>query len=555
MTMTRSQEIPKVTLLLLAAISVISLVLRYPTGNEVGVDSYSIHALADTIARQGKIGWLISPLSYLGLAPFSYAPAVPVSLAGLEELSGLGGEASVLIYCLFLGAMTPWTAFVLGHTAFRRSYMGVLVAFLISSANGMVAFTTWTVSTRGAFLTITPLAFAFFIDSVLRGSRHRRSTVPFLAVVVTLVFIHAMFLLLLPVLTAAYLLYRIVLVEDHLLRHRASALLRSRVILPTFAAVGVAFASFVALGPASETLTDIPVLTGGSLPDNLVLRIGIQWVSLFGLGVAFVPFGLYSFSRSSDRKRGFLMLALGLTFIPLALSPVYGLLVALPVALLLACFGIVKTRLPRREKTHDRLPRGALVPILVGLMIIMVPSLITIPRSSGVPCLEADQISGQTYNAGLYLRYSTPVDSSFAWDDHIEAQRLETIAGRPSLEPILSIGDLQYPFLARNMTVGFYSDVQLEKFPVSGHTLLNVREWLSLSGLQYPYYWGKHTFVLLQSTPDSPAAVQILRFYHTSVAVQRCGVGQTVFYQSLSSSNYVIYADELQRVYWIGGLS
>src|SRR2546427_11133978 len=105
MTMTRSQEIPKVTLLLLAAISVISLVLRYPTGNEVGVDSYSIHALADTIARQGKIGWLISPLSYLGLAPFSYAAAVPFSLAGLAELSGLGAKAAVPVYCLVLAAI------------------------------------------------------------------------------------------------------------------------------------------------------------------------------------------------------------------------------------------------------------------------------------------------------------------------------------------------------------------------------------------------------------------------------------------------------------------
>ena len=113
---TVGREIPKVTLFLLAAITVGSLAMRYPSGNEVGVDSYTIHALADTIAQQGRMGWLISPLSYFGLAPFSYAPAVPVSLAGLEELSGLGGEPSVLVYSLLLGAITPWTS---PHGPFR----------------------------------------------------------------------------------------------------------------------------------------------------------------------------------------------------------------------------------------------------------------------------------------------------------------------------------------------------------------------------------------------------------------------------------------------------
>jgi hypothetical protein len=175
-----------------------------------------------------------------------------------------------------------------------------------------------------------------------------------------------------------------------------------------------------------------------------------------------------------------------------------------------------------------------------------------IPRSSGVPCNEPDIIDSQTYNTGLYLRSFSLANSSFVWDDHVEAERLEMVSERPSLEPVLSIGTLTYPWLANKMDVRLYRDIHFGDFLESGHQLLDAREWLSSAGVDYPYYWGKHTAVLLQNSPDSATAAQILGFYRASYAVKRCGTSSNPFYDGLSRSNYLVYSDELQGVYWLG---
>jgi hypothetical protein len=172
-----------------------------------------------------------------------------------------------------------------------------------------------------------------------------------------------------------------------------------------------------------------------------------------------------------------------------------------------------------------------------------------------VPCNEPDLIDSQTYNTGLYLRYFGPANSSFVWDDHIEAERLELISERPSLEPVLSIGTLAYPWLAEKMDVRLYRDIHFGDFLESGHQLLDAREWLSSAGLDYPYYWGKHTTVLLQNSPDSAAAGQILGFYRASYAVKRCGTSSTPFYEGLAGSRYLVYSDELQSVYLLHGFT
>jgi hypothetical protein len=365
-----------------------------------------------------------------------------------------------------------------------------------------------------------------------------------------------MFLILLPMMAAGFLVYRIVAMGDSLMQRKIGVAQRRRVATGILLMAGVALAVLVGYGPASETLTGFPVIESGLVPNTLVARIGLQWLSLVGLGLLFVPMGLYRLFRMEDRRRSFTMVALAIAFLPLMLNPVYGILAATPVVLLVACVGI----LPSAHGSSGRKPRlfriSGLVSLVAAGAIVVAPILVTVPRSSGVPCGEPNLIDSQTYNTALYMRFTLPPNTSFAWDDHIEAQRLEALSGRPSLEPVESIADLAYPWIANKMVTHFRPDLQIADFLSSGHQLVTADEWLSTTGLFYPYYWGKHTFVLLQNYPDSPTSTQILDFYRVSVAVSRCsGTEGNVFYTGLGSSTYLAYADELQQIYWLKGYS
>ena len=152
--------------LVLLSVTLLTIVLRYPGDHERGVDSFSFHALAAVVVQTGSMGWLVNAWSYFGLSPFSYPPAVPVSIAAFVELSGLSVEAAILVYALLLGAVAGWTAFLLGRAVFHKDSPALVLSFLFSISGGVVAFTNWNLSSRGSLLVFVPLVLALTIRAV-----------------------------------------------------------------------------------------------------------------------------------------------------------------------------------------------------------------------------------------------------------------------------------------------------------------------------------------------------------------------------------------------------
>ena len=71
----------RTTLALLAAIVVVSLLVRYPrSDHEVGVDSFFVHTLGQSIVANGRAEWILNPFSFFGWYPLSYPSAVPFLL-------------------------------------------------------------------------------------------------------------------------------------------------------------------------------------------------------------------------------------------------------------------------------------------------------------------------------------------------------------------------------------------------------------------------------------------------------------------------------------------
>ncbi len=540
----------KSTLVALLAVSTIALILRYPSEHELGIDSFQVHGLANVIATTGSMNWLITPFSFFGLAPFSYSPAVPLSAAACAELAGVHMEIAILAYSLFLGAITPWTTFLLGRAATRHDGLSLLLSLLVTMSSGMVQFTDWTMSTRGAFLVFTPLAIALFIKTCSNGAPARHQLRALLLVLFTLTFIHALWLLLIPALVAVWLALKLATTEEAVLRRSLTSSRRSSVTLASCILVGGALLLLMELGPTqTRVLEGVPSFSIKGIPDNIVTGEALQLTSVMGLGVVLLPVGLYKLSRDPTASRRYLLASLSLVFVPISLDPVYGVLLALPVLLLMSAFALVPGRLNAVSEMRGRRTRLIAAGSLLAVLTLAIPPLVTIPRASGIACGQTWILDDQTYNAALYQRSLQQQNSTFAWDDGVEAERIEAISGVPAVEPLESIGTLEFPWLRRKFSPMFVTEQDLLSSIVKDHQLIASKEWLSAAELEYNYYWGKHTLELLQNPPQSAAASQILQFYNTEYAIQRCGSSRSSFFDGVDAGYYAIYADERQRTF------
>lgn len=545
---------PKGPYAMLAAIATVAVLLRYPWGHEYGVDSFVIHGLADLVVQTGSLGWLISPASYFGLAPLSYPPAVPVDLAVFASLSGLPMEGAVAVYCMLLGAAVAVNGFVLGRATFHRDSIGCVLAFLMGVTGGVLSFTNWTLSTRGTFLVLLPLALALLIRAVTsEGSTARRSWQMVIVVVFVMSLVHLLWLLLVPLMITAWLFKRAAREEDKALRRRFGSAWRRQASTWTLAALEICFLIVLYdYFPQNFPLDQFPALHGGVLPDLLVVRMAVYFATVMSVAILLVPIGLLRILGDASRTRKVTVISLALAFLPFALDPIYGALLATPVVLLVVAACFIR---PFRSRNHTESQSRTIsiaVAVVMGTSVLIAPALLTVGRTTAVRCGQGSSIDPQAYTAALYVRYlSSGREQTFAWDDSLNAARVEAISGVPAFEPLTGTGVLGFPWLARKAGIELAYPANLVSSLISQQQVYTVREWMPGLSKQYDYFGGKHVNILLGSTRDSPVALQLLGFYQTDYAVEICNGGNTVFFSSLNPVSYLTYSNGMESVYRI----
>jgi len=501
------------------------------------------------------MAWLVTPLSYLGLAPMSYAPAVPTTVAAFSALSGLNTETAILAYSMLLGMVVTWNAFLLGFSISRRNPVGLVLAFLVSTAGGVIAFTDWTLSTRGTFIAILPLALALFVRAMTQETKnHKQRWIPFGLVVFSLALVHLMWLMLIPMILGAWMLYRIAVTEESLLRMSFSPRTRSRIALATYMMVGIIF-SLLLYRELTQFLVPLafPSIRGGVIPDTLYTRAGVYLTTMAGLGIVLAPVGIFQAVRIVGRRQRYSVLSLAVVFVPLVMDPAYGILIAIPVLLLFSASAI-RPACSAQERTHSKRPIAVVVAAAVmAIVIVVVPAIVTVPRVSALPCGQSGgMIDLRTYDLSLHLRYTNSgAPFTFISDSAVISARVEAISGRPSVEPILSIGVLEYPWLAERTTITLTRTDEPLTSLLQQQQLLKVNEWIQGIPGQRDYYLGKHTLLLLNNGLDSRVSSSIMDYYHTTYAIQTCSAGDTSFFSEIQSEGYVVFVNEAERIYWI----
>jgi len=143
----------------------LNVILRLPTTpHEIGWDSFTIHILANSVSAFGEARWWANPLSIGGFYPLSYASAVPFILSGISQLTGIDMEWTIWLFCVIIGLFSAFTAYLLAGAIWNNDIFKFLVALGYSTSQGILSFTTWTVTTRGFFIVIAPL----FIYTLLK---------------------------------------------------------------------------------------------------------------------------------------------------------------------------------------------------------------------------------------------------------------------------------------------------------------------------------------------------------------------------------------------------
>lgn len=478
----------RVTLALLASIVIGAIAFRYPEDLYArGKDTFYIAGFAEAIVRHGSLGWVIHPLSTIGLYPASVASGGPVIFASVALLGDLPVGASIVFTDLVLTLLASLAGFHLGRELARRNWVALGTAGVLAFAPRFVVFTEGSGSSRVFILAIFPLALALFVRAHYHPFHRQSLTVLAVTMVMGLALFHRSFLLAIVVI-AAFLVCSLKWVPwDH------RWVSRIRVVAYAGAFAGLLGISIVSgLGEFVPRETDYT--TGAILEgDNAVIHTAnllLDYASSVGAMAVLVPFGLILLLRRRTWRfeTRFLLLSL-LVYSPFLVAGQYTILVVLPILIALALHG---TRFAMDGRlTHAR---TAAAIHLVAVVTTAGSSVYMIDRWGSAQG-DVLYVSSDLVGAATYLDGASP-DAFFISNDWLSSSyKVWSLSGNPAVA-----WDLSVPLLEGVITPG---ELDVEFSP----TTLSL--YAPTSGLRERTHW----LTVMTQDPRSPTAQHVIRLY------------------------------------------
>jgi hypothetical protein len=447
-----AETLRRLILTLLLAMTFGSLAMRYPTGHEVGVDSFAMHTMAESIVVSGDAAWILSPLSYFGLYPVSYPSAGPFLLASLSITTGIEIEGTILFSSLLLGVAGILTSFVMAREFRRTGMFAVTVAFVYAFAPRFLAFTLWQASTRNLFMALLPL----FVWSMLRFQRQRSAKNLFIGLVSIAILAASHHLVILALVMAAALLFSIILRQGYrVVRTAKPRLVMKATQLGVVRWAGLTAALVVGTGfvIGTNVLSKYKVgelVSGDNLQVEL-LNLAVSITRSVGLAAPLAIVGLLCspWMRSASVPESFAIAGL-IALTPTLLFREYTGFYILPFLSLFAAYGLLgmSTRLRLHPRASRSMAFGLCVAILVASGTILDYEIAHNPP-----------ISGATYSAATYLRVMSGT-GTVVCNEAVTCSRVAAIGGIPILPPAAGSASDPSPEV---LIFGFYSSNELRR--------------------------------------------------------------------------------------------
>lgn len=154
----------KVKLFLLILLLVLNVVFRIQISpREIGVDSFEMHIMTNSLSEYGYAKWILNPLSFIGLYPASYASAMQFLISGISQSMGMDNDSIIFSYGVFIGILSMFTAYLMAGEIVDDDMFKILAAFGYSTALNVLNYSILTIPTRGLFLVLAPLLIFFIL--------------------------------------------------------------------------------------------------------------------------------------------------------------------------------------------------------------------------------------------------------------------------------------------------------------------------------------------------------------------------------------------------------
>lgn len=181
------------------------MLLRFQaTSLEIGVDSFLMHMMINSLTEYGYAKWVLHPLSFAGLYPYSYPSSVLFLFSGIQQTTGLQVDSVTSIYDIFLATFSIFSMYLMASSFIDDDFFKHLVAFIFSTSPAIVSYTTYTIVTRILVLVLMPLLICILLNRMHIGKK----TVLVLVLILFLFVTHHLCYFILPTVTI-YIILRI----------------------------------------------------------------------------------------------------------------------------------------------------------------------------------------------------------------------------------------------------------------------------------------------------------------------------------------------------------
>lgn len=397
----------KTKYVLLGLLVILNIILRLPvTPHEIGTDSFFTHALANSISVNGYAKWLINPLSFFGLYPFSYPSAAPFFLSDVSQCTSIDMEWTIWIAATFFGVLGMFTSYLMAKEINNDFLFAFSVAFVYTTSRMFIAFTNWQLSTRGFFIAILPL----LIWSLLRCYNRKENrliyallTMGLLIILGTTHRIVAFIPLILIAFAVSILLY-ITAKKINVLKitPKVSIICFFALFIPLF------LLPFTSLGFYQQ----LESFKGGhysgyffhgSTPLHIILNIGAEYAMAVGILIILAPIGLILLLLKKQKKSSdVFLLALVLCFAPFLADPTYMMFFILFIFSLLIGFGLLEILkvLNKIKQTKNVAP---LILVVILSFSALLPYFVVVRPVPLLP-MHTGHMNELTYDAALFIK-------------------------------------------------------------------------------------------------------------------------------------------------------
>ena len=312
----------KAKFMLFTSLIILNILLRFQIEpHEIGVDSFKMHIMVNSISEFGYAKWIIHPLSIIGLYPASYTSTMHFLISGVSQSTDIYNESIIFLYCVIIGLLSMFTAYLMAGEIVDNDVFKFLAALGFSTVPAVLGYSTWTMPSRGLFLILAPM----LIFLLLRCRKSLKFVPLFFFLAFFLIATHHLFYFLLPAFFSFFIL--IISFDKYIYSKRIRI---PEKIMPLFFIVGFIIMFL------------IPFLTGRFIENSRYASIDISYLR-YG-GILIIPaFGglIYLIFKNNKRfEEMFLLLTLILLTTFVYLQSYMKML--LPVFLIpLACIGLI----------------------------------------------------------------------------------------------------------------------------------------------------------------------------------------------------------------------